>query len=125
MPSLATNACTGEIGLSLAFGGGGIDYPNHAVGFWGDFVVYGTTSGSVTTGLYGDYTTIRQDTTPDLHGAFFDAFGYALNKGSSAGGGKVLPQSEVNVDIRHVLFGRGGACLQGASNAPGSGITGH
>src|ERR1700674_2477897 len=36
LPSLATNACTQEIGLSLDYGGGGVYYPNHAVGFWGD-----------------------------------------------------------------------------------------
>ncbi len=43
-PALATNACTGEIGLSLEYGGNG-NYENHVVGFWGDFVVY-TTSNS-------------------------------------------------------------------------------
>ena len=117
-PSLATNACTAEIGLSLAWGGGGVNYPNHAVGFWGDFVVYTTSSGSATSGLYGDYTTIRQNNAADLHGAFFDAFGYGLNKAPSAGPGKVLPLDQVDVDIRYVTFGRGGACAQGGLPRP-------
>ncbi|HXB53241.1 MAG TPA: hypothetical protein VN461_00530 [Vicinamibacteria bacterium] len=109
-PSLATNACTGEIGLSLARGGGNTDYENHAVGFWGDFKVYDTTDANATTGLFGDYLTIRQNPTADLHGAFFDAFGFALNKASTAGPGHVLPESEINVDIRYAVFGRSGAC---------------
>ncbi|MGH9759722.1 MAG: hypothetical protein ACREAC_02650, partial [Blastocatellia bacterium] len=108
LPSLSTNACTNEIGLSLAYGGGA-DYPNHAVGFWGDFLVYTTTPGNVTAANYGDYVTIRRNYTPDLKGAFFDAFGYALqNAGSS--GGATLPPSQVNVDVHYVVFGRGGAC---------------
>ena len=40
-PALATCACTGEVGLSLQYGGNG-NYENHVVGFWGDFV--GSTS---------------------------------------------------------------------------------
>lgn len=110
LPSLARNACTGEIGLSLAYGGGG-NYPNHAVGFWGDYVVYPTTAGDVTTSNYGDYLTIRQNHSSDLHGAFFDAFGYALTNAGS-GGGSFLSPDQVNVDIRYVIFGRPGACAK-------------
>jgi hypothetical protein len=109
IPSLATNACDNEIGLSLNYGGGGY-YPNHAVGFWGDYVVYATTTGNVTSPYYGDYVTIHQHNTPGLS-AFFDAFGYALeNAGTS--GDAVIPLSQVNVDVRYVVFGRSGACSQ-------------
>ena len=52
-PALATNACTGEVGLSLEWGGGG-NYQNHVVGFWGDFVVYITTASNVGTTRFGD-----------------------------------------------------------------------
>jgi hypothetical protein len=96
-PALATNACTGEIGLSLQYGGNG-NYENHVVGFWGDFVVYITTNSSFGENRYGDYSTIRQ--APGQFGAFFDALGYGVNKVSGN------PQA----DVRYVVFGRGGAC---------------
>jgi hypothetical protein len=81
------------------------------VGFWGDYVVYPTTAGDVTTSNYGDYLTIRQNHSSDLHGAFFDAFGYALTNAGS-GGGSFLSPDQVNVDIRYVIFGRPGACAK-------------
>jgi hypothetical protein len=99
-PTLATNACTGEVGLSLVTGGNG-NFENHAVGFWGDFLVFLTTGSNVGANRFGDYLSIRQDPTPSLHGAFFDAMGYGLK--SVTGGG-------VNSDIRYAVFGRGGAC---------------
>jgi hypothetical protein len=111
LPSLSTNACTGEIGISMASGGGN-NYPQHVVGFIGTFGLYTTTTGNVTTGIYGDYVTIRQNNTPSLNGAFFDVFGYALNKVSAKDRGTILPPSEVNVDVRYVVFGRAGACGQ-------------
>jgi hypothetical protein len=114
LPSLSTNECNGEIGLSLAHGGGGTEYPNHSVGFWGDFLVYDSTASDVTTGDFGDYVTIRQNHTPANHGAFFDAFGYGLTKLSTAGTGSPLPSNEVNVGVQYVIFGRGGACATGA-----------
>jgi hypothetical protein len=91
-PALATNACSGEIGLSLEYGGG-VDYENHVVGFWGDYVVYVTTSSNLGVTRFGDYVTIRQDPTASLGGAFFDAFGYGLESGGKA-------------DSHYVLFGR-------------------
>jgi len=112
-PSLSTNACTGEIGVSLAYGGGA-QYPNHAVGFWGDSTFYPTTAGSVTGSNYGDFLTIRQNQTSGLHGAYFDAFGYAIEKLSSAGSGSSVDVSEVQIDIRHVVFGRSGVCSGGS-----------
>ncbi|HMD96637.1 MAG TPA: PEP-CTERM sorting domain-containing protein [Terriglobia bacterium] len=96
-PALATNACTGEIGLSLEYGGNG-NYENHAVGFWGDFVVYVTSNSSFGEGRYGDYVTIRQ--APGHFGAFFDALGYGVDSSNGS------PQA----DVRYVEFGRGGAC---------------
>lgn len=95
-PALATNACTGEVGLSLEYGGDG-NYENHVVGFWGDFVVYITTGSDVGTTRYGDYVTIRQEPATDANpGNLFSAFGYGLN--SVAGG--------TQTDVHHVLFGR-------------------
>ena len=90
-PMLAVNA-NNEIGLSLGYGGGG-NYENHAVGFWGDFVVYPTTSSNVGTGRYGDYVTIRQDPSQP---ARFHAFGFGLIKDTSG----------TRTDTRFVAFGR-------------------
>ncbi len=92
-PALATDACTGEVGLSLEYGGGG-NYENHVVGFWGDFVVYITTNSNQGTTRYGDYVTIRQDPTSSLGGSYFDAFGYGLDSGTT------------QTDTRYVVFGR-------------------
>ncbi|MGA7202477.1 MAG: hypothetical protein WBX26_11665, partial [Candidatus Cybelea sp.] len=92
-PSLATNACTQEVGLSLEYGGGG-NYENHVVGFWGDFVVYITTNSNVGATRFGDYVTIRQDPTASLGGRFFDAFGYGLDKPGAT------------TDAHYVVFGR-------------------
>jgi hypothetical protein len=101
-PALATNACTEEVGFSIEGGGSG-NYENHLVGFWGDFVAYITTNSSIGTTRYGDYVTIRQDPTPGLNGAFFDAFGYGLNAPSAL-------QTGPQTDVRYVQFGRAGAC---------------
>ena len=100
-PALATNACDGEIGLSLELGGGG-SYENHAVGFWGDFVVYVTTNSNKGSTRFGDYVSIRQNFNPVLNGAYFDAFGYGIN--SVQGGG-------ASSDVHYVTFGRPGYCV--------------
>jgi hypothetical protein len=102
-PALATNACTGEVGLSLEYGGNNTYYENHVVGFWGDYVVYITTNSNIGTTRFGDYVTIRQDYTPKLFGAYFDAFGYGLNQPPPG-------STQVQTDARYVLFGRPGAC---------------
>jgi hypothetical protein len=95
-PDLATNACTGEIGLSVETGGNG-NYENHAVGFWGDFITYQTTNSNFGTDRYGDYSTIRQATSTTANpGNLFSAFGYGFEK---AGKGS-------QADIHYVLFGR-------------------
>ena len=98
-PALATNSCTGEVGLSLEYGGNG-NYENHVVGFWGDFVVYITTGSNVGTVRSGDYVTIRQEPgTTANPGNLFNAFGFGLNTPPPPGVG-------TQVDIRYVLFGR-------------------
>lgn len=96
-PALSTNACTLEIGLSLEYGGNG-RYENHAVGFWGDFLVYRTTSSNLGTTRYGDYVTLRREPANSSDpGNLFAAFGYGLN--STSGGG-------AQVDVHYVSFGR-------------------
>jgi hypothetical protein len=98
-PALSTNFCTGEVGLSLEWGGGG-NYENHVVGFWGDFVVYVTTASNVGTTRFGDYVTLRQRPLTGAHpGNLFIAFGYGLTSGSP-------PGPSTLTDIRHVVFGR-------------------
>jgi len=101
-PAFSTNACTGEIGMSLEYGGNG-NYENHVVGFWGDFVVYVTSGSNVGTNRFGDYVTIRQSFDGRFLGAFFEAFGYGLNSVPPPGSG-------TRTDVRYVVFGRGGAC---------------
>src|SRR5262249_19449769 len=96
-PALATNACTSEIGLSFEFGGGG-NYENHVVGFWGDFVAYITTGSDVGTNRFGDYVSIRQAPSTDANpGNLFTAFGYGLN---------TAPGTGTTTDVHYVLFGR-------------------
>jgi hypothetical protein len=107
-PALATNACTDEVGFAIEGGGAGNFYENGLVGFWGDFVAYITTNSNIGTTRYGDYVTIRQDSTPDLNGAFFDAFEYGLEKPTAG-------QSGTQTDVRYIVFGRPGAC----QNVPG------
>ena len=57
-PSLATNP-KGDVAMSLGYGGGGGDAA-HAVGFWGDFVVFTTTAGDDSINRFGDYVTVRR-----------------------------------------------------------------
>lgn len=98
-PALSTNACTFEVGMSFEFGGGG-NYENHVVGFWGDFVAYVTTASNVGTNRFGDYVTIRRaPPTGEDPGNLFAAFGYGLNSVPAPGTG-------VQADVHYVLFGR-------------------
>jgi hypothetical protein len=96
-PALATNICTSEVGLSFEFGGGG-NYENHVVGFWGDFVAYITTGSNVGTNRFGDYATIRQTPPSEANpGNLFSAFGYGVN---------TVPGGGTQSDVHYVLFGR-------------------
>lgn len=100
-PALATDPCSGEIGLSLEYGGNG-NYQNHVVGFWGDFLVYLTSASDVGACRFGDYVTLRQaQPIRKAEGSLklFNAFGYGLNTVPAPGSG-------TRTDIRYVLFGR-------------------
>jgi hypothetical protein len=104
-PSLST-ACTGEIGMSFEFGGGG-NYENHVVGFWGDHVAYVTTGSDVGTTRFGDYVTIRRTpSTSQNPGNLFDAFGYGLMREAAPGTG-LIP------DVHYVQFGRPASACEG------------
>jgi hypothetical protein len=95
-PAFSRNACTSEIGMSFEFGGGG-NYENHVVGFWGDFIAWITTNSNVGTIRFGDYVTIRQAPVTNANpGNLFNAFGYGLN----------LVSGSSRSDIHYVLFGR-------------------
>ena len=106
-PALSTNICTGEIGLSFEFGGGG-NYENHVVGFWGDFIAWITTASDVGSTRFGDYVTIRQlPLSRTNFGNLFVAFGYGLNRAAP-------PATGTTTDVRYVLFGRpAGTCAPG------------
>ncbi len=88
-PDLAINS-NSEVGLSLETGGGK-SYENHGVGFWGDFLIYITTSSDVGITRFGDYVTIRRHSADHTR---FEAFGYGLDKPGT------MP------DVRYILFGR-------------------
>ena len=60
-PALTSNG-TGEVGMSLEYGGG-TRYENHVVGFWGDFVLCATTATNAGVSRFRDYVTIRPDPT--------------------------------------------------------------
>jgi hypothetical protein len=57
-PSLASDP-NGDVAMSLGYGGGG-NHAAHAVGFWGDFLVYTTTAGDTSLTRFGDYVTVRR-----------------------------------------------------------------
>jgi hypothetical protein len=98
-PSFATNVCTNEIGMSFEFGGGG-NYENHVVGFWGDFIAYITTESNSGSTRFGDYVSIRQAPANDANpGNLFNAFGYGINTVPP-------PSSSVQTDVHYVQFGR-------------------
>jgi hypothetical protein len=69
-PSLASGV-NGDVAMSLGYGGGGND-ASHAVGFWGDFVVFPTTSSDTSINRFGDYVTVRRTS----QGNSFSAAGY-------------------------------------------------
>jgi hypothetical protein len=98
-PAFSSNACTGELGMSFEYGGGG-NYENHVVGFWGDFVAYITTNSNAGTDRFGDYVTMRRaPPTRNDPGNLFTAFGFGVNKQNPPNTGK-------KTDVRYVLFGR-------------------
>ncbi len=96
-PALAANS-DGEIGLSLEYGGPN-DYENHVAGFWGDFILYRTTSSDVGVTRYGDYVSIRADSDRPRR---FQAYGYGLHTSPPPGGG-------AQNDTHFIVFGRPGS----------------
>jgi hypothetical protein len=94
-PSLAVNS-DGEVGMSLLWGGGGTFDTTHAVGMWGDFVVWNTGTGSASVGRNGDYLAVRQ---AGSNSELFAAFGYNVIKNTP-------PATGSHFDPRYVLFGR-------------------
>lgn len=99
-PSLTTNS-DGEVGISLAWGGGKSSYGSHAVGILGDFIVWfgeasELTSSRTSPTRFGDYVHVRL-AQPDTR--FFSAFGYAVRKDSTS-----TPPEKA--DYLYVEFGR-------------------
>ena len=95
-PAFASNACNGQLGMSFEYGGGG-NWENHVVGFWGDFVAYITSGSDTGTDRFGDYVSIRRaPSTKADPGNLFTAFGFGVEK----------PKSGRTTDVRYVLFGR-------------------
>jgi hypothetical protein len=74
--------------MSLMYGGGGNE-ANHAIGFWGDFVVYSTTASTTSSARNGDYHTIRRFTPNTTE---FSTEGYGDNA--------------TGFDPHYVVFGR-------------------
>jgi hypothetical protein len=98
-PSLTTNS-NNEVGISLAWGGGK-SFGSHAVGIFGDFVMWfgeasDRTSTVATPTRFGDYLHVRL-AHPDTR--FFSAFGYAVRKDAT-----LAPPERV--DYLYVEFGR-------------------
>lgn len=79
-PYLSTNS-RGEIGMSVGFGGENF-YGSHAVGVWGDFVVYYPRLSERATSRWGDYSTVRRSGS---NGREWVAAGYTneLDSGSN------------------------------------------
>ena len=82
-----------EVGMAIAWGGGGIAYGTSGVGFLGDYELYPVCDSSANASRYGDYLTIRT-ASPD--GGLFSAAVYCTTQGP-------------RFDPRYVLFGRSAA----------------
>lgn len=119
-PALTTNS-DNEVGISLSWGGGGKFFGSHAVGIFGDFVVwYGALSDTtllrqkvdgsgkavvdsagnpvIDTTRWGDYVHVRL-AYPDTR--FFGAFGYSVKADST-----LAAPSVGRMDYAYVEFGR-------------------
>lgn len=91
-PYLSTNS-ENELGMSVAFGGGPF-YASHAVGVWGDFVVYYPRLSTRATSRWGNYNTSRRSGSNPVE---WVAAGYTNEE--DAGG--------MNIEIPHYIrFGR-------------------
>ena len=103
-PSLALNSAD-DVGIALAWGGGGKFYASFAVGILGDFVVWfseasnatdATNSGAGSNGRWGDHVTCRQ-AHPDS--ALFSGTGYRRAP-------EAPPAVGTQYNPRYILFGR-------------------
>ncbi len=70
---------SGELGISIGFGGG-LFHGSHAVGVWGDFVVYYPTLSDISLTRWGDYNTSRRSSTDPRR---WVAGGYTLKTNGS------------------------------------------
>jgi hypothetical protein len=82
-----------ELGMAIAFGGGGF-YPSNAVGVWGDFVVYYPRLSTRCSNRWGDYNHSRRSAS---NGTDWVAGGYTMEKDPS-GSNIMLPH--------YIRFGR-------------------
>lgn len=89
---LSTNS-QGELGMEVAFGGGGF-YPSSSVGVWGDFVVYYPRLSTRCVQRWGDYNHSRRAAS---NGMEWVAGGYT-NETNSSGNNIVIPH--------YIRFGR-------------------
>ncbi len=100
--SLATNS-NFEVGMSLAFGGGRKFEASHAVGIFGDLVVYPSGFSDHSQNRWGDYLTVRQF-NPD--GRLFGAIGYEIKLVDASKSTSCGTSPGCFVDPHYVLFGR-------------------
>jgi hypothetical protein len=80
-PSLASDP-RGDVAMSLGYGGGGND-ASHAVGFWGDFVVFPTATSDTSINRFGDFLTVRR---ASRNGNSFSAAGYGTKVANKTNG---------------------------------------
>lgn len=93
-PALSTNA-NGELGMSLLWGGNK-DWGNHAVGIWGDFIVWYPELSDTAITRAGDYLACRRASP---NSTLWDASGYAVLKNASFTTGYLF-------DVYYIQFGR-------------------
>ena len=137
-PALGVNTATGEVAVSLMWGGGGKYFQNHAVGFLGDFVVWITTGSTVTmtSGTpgntcqdasfagnpanrctrSGDYLGVRRVGTSS---GLFATAGYETLLGDSTKAVDCLAAGQTcSENLRYIVFGRPGDTNGGQSIPP-------
>jgi hypothetical protein len=93
-PSLSTNE-SGEVGISLAWGGNA-NFGNHAVGILGDFIVWYPELSDAANPRWGDYVSVRRNAPNDR---LWDASGYAVFKNTA-------PATGNRFDPYYIQFGR-------------------
>lgn len=93
-PSLSTND-SGEVGISLAWGGKN-NFGNHAVGILGDFIVWYPELSDAAITRWGDYVSVRRNAP---NGRLWDASGYAVFKNEP-------PVGQTRFDPYYIQFGR-------------------